>query len=202
MTLSAERTAGSVMNQRPIRRPDAANVKMMTRRGWWLVILNFLIPGSAQALAGNRRLGRLGLRLTLVMWVLVVIAALGALLWRTAALAVVTFRFTLPILAVLLAVYAVVWVILSIDTLRLVRVVRTRAPQRFFILLLGLILAAVQAVTGVFGVSTLITSSGFLNDNFSNAAPVVPPSDGYYNVLLLGADSGEGATRCATTASP
>lgn len=192
MTLSAERTAGSVMNQRPIRRPDAANVKMMTRRGWWLVILNFLIPGSAQALAGNRRLGRLGLRLTLVMWVLVVIAALGALLWRTAALAVVTFRFTLPILAVLLAVYAVVWVILSIDTLRLVRVVRTRAPQRFFILLLGLILAAVQAVTGVFGVSTLITSSGFLNDNFSNAAPVVSPSDGYYNVLLLGADSGEG----------
>ena len=42
----------------------------MTRRGWWLVLLNFLLPGSAQAVAGNRRLGRIGLGATLVMWVL------------------------------------------------------------------------------------------------------------------------------------
>jgi len=192
VTLSAERTAESVVHQRPMRRPDAANGKMMTRRGWWLVVLNFLVPGSAQALAGSKRLGRFGLRLTLLMWVLAIIAALGTLLWRTAALAVVTFPITLPALAVILAIYTVVWVILSIDTLRLVRLVKTRAPQRFFILVLGLLLAVVQGTVGAFGASTLFTSSGFLNDNFSNAAPVVPPSNGYYNVLLLGADSGEG----------
>ena len=34
---------------------------MMTKRGWWLVLLNLLVPGSAQVLAGNRRLGRIGL---------------------------------------------------------------------------------------------------------------------------------------------
>jgi len=33
----------------------------MTRRGWWLVALNFLLPGAAQSLAGHRRLGRIGI---------------------------------------------------------------------------------------------------------------------------------------------
>jgi len=32
----------------------------MTRRAWILVGLNILIPGSAQLLAGNRKLGRFG----------------------------------------------------------------------------------------------------------------------------------------------
>ena len=31
----------------------------MTRRAWTLVLLNVLIPGSAQVLAGSRRLGRM-----------------------------------------------------------------------------------------------------------------------------------------------
>ena len=46
----------------------------MTKRAWWLVGLNVLIPGSAQVLAGNRRLGRFGLGATLVLWVLLVLA--------------------------------------------------------------------------------------------------------------------------------
>ncbi len=45
----------------PIRHPDVGSAQVMTRRAWWLVVLNFLIPGSAQVLAGNRRLGRFGL---------------------------------------------------------------------------------------------------------------------------------------------
>src|SRR3546814_2132982 len=62
----------SVVEARPLRNPDAASRQVMTRRGWWLVIMNFLLPGSAQVLAGNRRLGRFGLGATLVMWVLLV----------------------------------------------------------------------------------------------------------------------------------
>ena len=33
---------------------------------------------------------------------------------------------------------------------------------------------------------------GSFDDLFAQSAPVVPPSDGYYNILMLGADSGEG----------
>ena len=42
------RSAASVVEERPLRYPDAASRAVMTRRGWWLVILNFLLPGSAQ----------------------------------------------------------------------------------------------------------------------------------------------------------
>ena len=54
-----------VIENRPLRYPNTASRPMMTRRAWWLLVLNFLIPGSAQVLAGNRRLGRFGLGATL-----------------------------------------------------------------------------------------------------------------------------------------
>ena len=55
---------------------------MMTKRGWWLVLLNLLVPGSAQVLAGNRRLGRIGLGATLLAWFLVIVGAGLALFAR------------------------------------------------------------------------------------------------------------------------
>ena len=65
----------SVVEEQPLRYPDASSRGFMTKRGWWLILLNFLLPGSAQVVAGNRRLGRIGVAATLTMWVL---AALGA----------------------------------------------------------------------------------------------------------------------------
>ena len=59
---------GLVLGDQPIRRPDTRSPQVMTRRGWWLVALNFLIPGSAQSLAGSRRLARIGLTATLALW--------------------------------------------------------------------------------------------------------------------------------------
>jgi len=66
----------------PIRYPDLGSRTVMTRRAWWLVVLNVLMPGSAQVLAGNKKLGRIGIASTLTLWVLVVIAAVAALLWQ------------------------------------------------------------------------------------------------------------------------
>ena len=71
-----ERLKSSTMSlaASPIRYPDLASRTVMTRRAWWLVVLNFLIPGSAQVLAGDRKLGRFGLGATLALWVLAVAA--------------------------------------------------------------------------------------------------------------------------------
>ncbi len=49
----------------------------MSRRAWWLVVLNLLMPGSAQVLAGNRRLGRFGLGATLVFWAISILPAVS-----------------------------------------------------------------------------------------------------------------------------
>ena len=195
MTLAAERLAvprGPVINETPLRTPDARNAAMMTRRGWWLVILGFLIPGSAQSLAGSRRFAKLGLASTLVMWLLIVIAALGALLWREAVADLVLRPYVLIALAVVVAAYAILWVILSIDTLRLVRLVKTRTPQRFLIALLAIVLMLLQGATGALAAPRLFAAGGTLGSIFHSSGPVVPASDGYYNVLLLGADSAEG----------
>ncbi|HYP72829.1 MAG TPA: transcriptional regulator, partial [Microbacterium sp.] len=73
--------AGIIVGEQPLRRPDTRSPQLMTRRAWWLVALNFLMPGAAQSLAGSRRLGRVGLTATLIMWTLVVLAVAAALVW-------------------------------------------------------------------------------------------------------------------------
>lgn len=195
MTVAAERAAvprGPVVNATPLRTPDPSDARMMTRRGWWLVVLNFAMPGSAQSLAGSRRLGKFGLGATLAMWLLIVVVALGALLWSEVVVDLVLRPVVLIALAVVVALYAALWVILSIDTLRRVHLVKTRSPQRYVIALVAIVLAVLQGATGVFAAPRLYAAGGTIGTLFHTSAPVVPASDGYYNVLLLGADSAEG----------
>ena len=37
--------------------------------------MTLLVPGSAQTVAGNRKLGRIALRVTFTVWALVIVAA-------------------------------------------------------------------------------------------------------------------------------
>ncbi len=122
----ARPAGGKLVEDRPLRYPDTASREVMTRRGWWLVLLNFLLPGSAQAVAGNRRLGKVGLTATLVMWVLVILGGLSAMLWQQVFLTIITNWFALLLIQGVLLAYAALWVVLTIDTLRLVRLVRDR----------------------------------------------------------------------------
>ena len=100
----------------PIRFPDVASRTVMTRRAWWLVTLNFLIPGSPQVLAGNRRLGRFGLGATLTLWFLAVAALVVWMLWPAVLYTVFSTTITLWIVAIVLVFYAVLWVVLTFDT--------------------------------------------------------------------------------------
>ncbi|WP_105567572.1 LCP family protein [Microbacterium halophytorum] len=174
----------------PLRHPDASDREVMTRRGWWLVVLNWLIPGSAQVLAGNRKLGRFGLGATLAMWVLIALVVAGLLLARTFTLSVLLNSFVLVALAIVVVAYGVLWIILSLDALRLVRLVKTQAPGRFLIAALSIVLMVVSGSAAGFVAPRLIAAGGALNI-FGGGGPI-QPADGYYNVLLLGGDSSEG----------
>jgi LCP family protein required for cell wall assembly len=183
----------SLIETQPLRRPDASSPEVMTRRAWWLVCLNFLLPGSAQALAGDRRLGRVGLAATLAMWVLLLLGVLAWLMWQPLVLTLATNGVFLLALQLAVLAYAVLWIVLTVDTLRLVRFVRTRPRARAGIAALavvGLVLAgggAVYASQKILGPAREALAS-----IFGASGPSVPPSDGYYNILLLGADSGLG----------
>ncbi|BDV30025.1 LCP family protein [Microbacterium terricola] len=182
----------TLIEQRPMRNPDLSSREVMTRRGWWLVALNFLIPGSAQAVAGGRRLARIGLGATLVMWALVVLAAVGALLSRQLLVTLATNWFVLLIAQGLLLAYAVLWVVLTIDTLRLVRLVRTGGLARFGIALVAVVLMVFSSGGAAYAAGVAGSARDTIATIFGQSGPSVPPSDGYYNILLLGADSAKG----------
>ena len=114
----------ALVEERPLRNPDASAPGMMSRRAWWLVASNFLLPGSAQILAGGRRLGRVGLISTIVMWVFLFTTVLLALMWRSMLTTLDASWWTLTLAQVLLWAYAALWVVLTIDTLRLARLRR------------------------------------------------------------------------------
>lgn len=193
----------SLTASRPMRTPDVSSREVMTRRGWWLVVLNFLVPGSAQVLAGNRRLGRFGLGATLLLWTALVLTGLGALLWPSGLFALATGSFIpdflswfrwlpLTIVQIVIIGYAVLWIVLTIDTLRLVRLVRTGPIARFAIALVSIALLVLSGSGAAWAAQTAGTTRDAFATIFAESAPVVPPSEGYYNILLLGADSGEG----------
>jgi cell envelope-related function transcriptional attenuator common domain len=175
----------------PIRYPDATSPHFMTKRGWWLVALNVLMPGSAQVLAGNRRMGRLGLVGTLLLWTLAILTGVVYLLWPSVIYSIFTQTFALFVVQALLALYAILWVILTLDTLRLVRFVKAAPRARPAIAAFSVILLSLVAGTAGYGAVMAGSASGALSGIFASGAPV-QPVDGRYNIMLLGGDAGPG----------
>ncbi|CAN5346097.1 hypothetical protein BH11ACT3_BH11ACT3_06960 [soil metagenome] len=173
----------------PVRSPDLRSRPLMTKRAWWLVVLNLLIPGSAQVLAGDRRMGRFGLGATLVLWALVVVVVVVAMLNRNILIGLFTNTIVLWVLVAACLFYGVLWILLTFDTLRLVRLVRVAPSARAFVA--GLAVVALVAVAGGAGyaASNAVSAIGLLGTVFSGGQ-VAPPIDGRYNILLLGGDAG------------
>jgi len=160
----------------------------MTKRAWWLVGLNFLVPGSAQVLAGNRRLGRFALGTTLIWWALVVVVVAVAVAARGLLLAAVTNAVPLALLTAVLVFYGVLWAFLTLDTLRLVRLVSVRPRARVAVALLAV--TSLVAVGGAgFAATRSAAALGVLTSVFGDGA-IAEPVDGRYNILLMGGDAG------------
>jgi polyisoprenyl-teichoic acid--peptidoglycan teichoic acid transferase len=178
-----------VSQQSPIRFPDTRDHAVMTKRAWWLVALNLLMPGSAQLLAGDVRLGRFGLRATVVSWVLV---AAGVILWnvqRGFIYAIATNSIALIALEVLLVGYAVLWVVLTVDTLRLVRFVRLWPTARGIIATFALV--GMLGTVGAAGYAAILSgASRSVVETVFQGQVVEPPVNGRYNILVLGGDAG------------
>jgi polyisoprenyl-teichoic acid--peptidoglycan teichoic acid transferase len=173
----------------PVRFPDASSREVMTRRGWILVVLNLAIPGSAQLLAGNRKLGRFGVGATFLLWA---VALVAVLLWFTAryiVLTIATNGIALIVVQAAVVFYVVLWIVLTLDALRLVRLVRTGPSARGFIAAFA-VLALVGVASGA-GYAFVVSNSarGLIGEVFSGGQ-VEEPIDGRYNILLLGGDAG------------
>ncbi len=173
----------------PVRNPDTSNPHGMTRRAWWLVGLNILVPGSAQLLAGSRRLGRFGVGATFVLWAVVLLAVVLYFVWPTAVFTLASTSVTLWVIGLALLFYAGLWVVLTLDTLRLVRLVKALPSARAWIAGLATVALVVFAGGGAYAAYLATTAGSFVGDVFV-VAPPEPPVDGRYNIMLLGADAG------------
>jgi LCP family protein required for cell wall assembly len=90
---------------------------------------------------------------------------------------------------VLLTLYVILWIVLTLDTLRLVRLVKARPNARGWIAAFAVVVLV--GLTGTAGYASVVAGSarGALGDIFS-AGPSEPPVDGRYNIMLLGGDAG------------
>lgn len=198
MTLAPPRATGRpLIETRPLRYPDSSDQGMMAKRGWWLVALNVLVPGSAQVIAGNRRLGRFGLGATLAAWLLVIVTAGLALfarpvlLWLTIGAGWFS-AVVLTAVQILLVGYVVLWIVLTFDALRLVRLVKVPGASRVAIPVVALLLLGLVGGGAGYAATAVGSARSTISTIFGQSGPSLPPSEGYYNILLLGADSGDG----------
>jgi polyisoprenyl-teichoic acid--peptidoglycan teichoic acid transferase len=184
--------ARPIVETQPIRYPNSSSREFMGRRAWWLVMMNVLVPGSAQVLAGNRRLGRFGLGATLTLWVLVILGALAWFVWPQIVYTIGTNWFTLTLAQLLLGAYAVLWIILTFDMLRLVKFVRLKPLARIGVPLVTAALLVLTSGTSLYAANLVGVYRDAVSTIFGAGGPTVAPSDGYYNILLLGADPDQG----------
>ena len=169
---------------------DVLGAGMRRRRAFTLVLLTLVVPGSAQIVAGNRRLGRFAVRVWLSLFGLVALLGLVFLASRSLAIGMLGRGWVLAAVEWLILGFAGLWALLFVDAWRLGR------PS-------SLVVRARRGLTAVTAVMLVVTSGGLVYAATSVGAgkdalgalfsdgEAVGAVDGRYNVLLLGADSGK-----------
>jgi len=185
--------APSVDPADPFRRraADERAARVRFRRAIALMVMTLVVPGSAQLVAGNRRLGRVAMR----VWFGVVMVGLVSIgvaivhhpygIWLvsdTGALAVMRFG---------LIALALGWALLIVDAWRIGQPLTLSYQHRRAVIGVNGVLCF--AVTGalLFGAHLVNVQRDLLVTMFGDGA-AVDASDGRYNVLLLGGDAGAG----------
>lgn len=177
----------------PLKNPAEATFGQRAKRAIILIILTALIPGSTQSVTGHHRLGRIALTVTLLNWGIIILTGLGLLLARGFTMSLAFNQYVQSIGIFYLAALAAGWLILWLDTARIIKFVKLKPTARP---ILGFLLVALMVVTSggaAYGAYLLNASTSSLGAIFGSG-PAVDESDGRYNILILGADAGEGRT--------
>ena len=177
----------------PVRYPAGAAAPVLTKRAFLLVLLTLLVPGSAQIVAGNRRLGRMALRVTLAVWVLATLAVVLLLVSRSTLINLFTNQFSSLLLIIGLVALAIGWAALFLNTLRLIRPVLLASGVRPAVVV-ALVLAMILSSGSLGYAAYLLNVSRDAIGNIFSAGPTMEPSEGRYNFLMMGGDAGADRT--------
>jgi LCP family protein required for cell wall assembly len=175
--------------QRASARDRAARVRY--RRALMLMVMTLVVPGSAQLVAGNRRIGRLVTR----SWAALLVFGAGSLALAAAhheyVFWFVSDTTALGVVRLGLMILAVGWALLFLDAWRIGQPLSLSMGHRRAVVGLNGILCFSVAGTLLFGAHLVGVQRSFILTMFSGDT-VHGENDGRYNVLLVGGDSGAG----------
>ena len=161
----------------------------MHRRAWWLLLLTLVVPGSAQLVAGSKKLARIGITATLSFWIFFGSLLILGLINKGWAIWLVTLPILIWVLSAALILYSILFALLTIDTLRLMRLGRLYNRERW-ITFGAVVLAGVLGTSAISYAGNLAgVQANFIGSIF-NQGGFTSPVDGRYNIMLLGADAG------------
>jgi LCP family protein required for cell wall assembly len=166
---------------------DAARVRF--RRAVTLLLMTLVLPGSAQLVAGNRKVGRIALRTALILLGTLVFVVLLGLVWHGFVYFLVSNTFMLGVLRLLLCGIAVGWALLFFDAWRLGQPLELLQKQRLAVVGLNSVLAFSVAGSLLFASHMVAVQRTFIATMFGDGQ-ATEATHGRYNVLLLGGDSG------------
>lgn len=170
---------------------QARSERISLRRALGLIFMSMILPGSAQVAAGNKKVGRLALRVWLILVLLVLAFGVLFLVNKGWAIGLYASPITLWVLAVAALVIGGGWTLLMLDTLRLARLGRLRPGHRPFVGGLALLLALVMGFTSWTAFGAFRSQAGAFGSFFQGGG-TSEKHGGRINVLLLGGDAGAG----------
>jgi LCP family protein required for cell wall assembly len=161
------------------------------RRALSLIVFTLVLPGSAQLLMGDRRIGRIAIRVWLGFLAVGAILGVLALTSRTVVFWLAANEPLLLLGRWILMAAALAWVALILDAWRLGAPLQLARKQRLWMTGLNSALCLGVGSVMFFAAHLVSVQSGVLDTVFVSNT-VSGPKAGRYNVLLLGGDSGKG----------
>lgn len=153
------------------------------------MLMTLVLPGSAQLVAGDKRVGRVALRVWAGLLAVVAFLALLGWLWPGLAFWLAADTGMLGLFRWVLTGLAVGWALLFVDAWRLGEPLGLLRQQRLAVVGINGVLCFSVAGTLLFGAHLLTVQRDFVLTMFGDGV-VREATDGRYNVLLLGGDSG------------
>jgi len=181
---------GSVTAARPVRTTAQRAARVRFRRALSLMLMTLILPGSAQIVAGNRRVGRCALRLSVLLASVTGVVLVTSYFWHELFFWLGTTPWVLTWLRLGLIALGVGWAALFVDAWRLGQPLSLDLSQRRISALVNGVLAFSVAATLLFGAHLVGVHRGMIMAMFTGSS-TSGAVDGRYNVLLIGADSGK-----------
>lgn len=159
------------------------------RRALALMVMTLVLPGSAQLVAGSRKVGRVAMRIALVLLGVGVFLFVVGLVLDPFVFWLLSNTYVLGLVRFALMGVAIGWAYLFVDAWRLGNPLALRQKQRLAMVGINGLLCFSVAGALLFGAHVVNVQKGLLAAMFASG-DAEEASEGRYNVMVLGADTG------------